>query len=82
MKMLYSTRRPRYKGAQDIGSWYVVFQVLTYCAVVTNCAILGITSRVLTEGYGLTSAQAVGFVVILEHCLLILKVRCTCMPVT
>jgi anoctamin-10 len=58
-KMLYLQQRPgaRSTGAESIGTWYQVFNMLTVAAVVTNCLIVGYTSTVLTHVYGLSGAQ-------------------------
>ena len=54
-KMLYLQQRPgaRSTGAESIGTWYQVFNVLTVAAVVTNSLIVGYTSTVLWLGLGL-----------------------------
>ena len=53
--MLYLQQRPgaRSTGAESIGTWYQVFNVLTVAAVVTNSLIVGYTSTVLWLGLGL-----------------------------
>ena len=43
-KMLTNTRRPRYQGAQDIGSWQHVLLALGVMGVFTNVGLIGYTS--------------------------------------
>ena len=72
-KMLYTQQRPRYHGAESIGTWYQVFNVLTVAAVVTNCLIIGYTSTTLSKFYQLSGSQVLWVVLLLEHALLLLK---------
>lgn len=56
-KILTGMQRPRYMGAEDIGSWQKVFETLGTLSVLTNVFIVGFTSLYLsgkcefTEGY-------------------------------
>lgn len=43
-KVFKQSRRPAVQRAQDIGSWYRVFEVLSYIAIITNGAVLVFTS--------------------------------------
>lgn len=43
-KLLVNTQRPRYAGAQDIGSWLKVLWFLCVVGVFTNMGIIGLTS--------------------------------------
>jgi hypothetical protein len=42
-KLLTAHPRPAYKGAQSIGMWYSILEFLGIVAVVTNCALIGLT---------------------------------------
>jgi len=50
-KILKSTQRPEYQGAQDIGTWYKIMNILGFVAVLTNCLIISITSSSLQDRY-------------------------------
>merc|ERR1712224_839373 len=43
-KLLIHTQRPHYRGAEDIGSWQRVFEIVSTLAVMTNVSIVGFTS--------------------------------------
>jgi len=45
-KILYQTRRVCPKGAQDIGTWQVVFELISTVAVITNTAIVVFTMNI------------------------------------
>ena len=60
-KMLYEQRRGRWQGAQDIGAWCSIFEILTWVAVVTNVAVLAFTSYTLTDVYGLDDSSKAAF---------------------
>jgi len=47
--LLSSTQRPRYQGAEDIGSWETVLSVIGMLGVVTNVGIVGVTSHHLAR---------------------------------
>jgi len=50
-KLLKSTQRPEYQGAQDIGTWYKILNILGFVAVLTNCLLISITSQSLQNRY-------------------------------
>jgi len=71
-KLLTATTRPGYKGAQDIGRWYYILEILGYIAVITNCFLIAFTYDALTLAFGGTSVEDVGFkvfgvIIALEH---------------
>jgi hypothetical protein len=45
-KLLLATQRPKYLGAEDIGTWQSVLEFMSYLAVASNCAIICFTSGV------------------------------------
>jgi len=53
-KLLAVCQRPRYRGAQDIGSWVHVIEGLAVASVVTNVLLIGYTSSMLTRNLPLT----------------------------
>ena len=48
-KLCFSTRRPRYAGAEDIGTWEYVMNILSWLAIVVNVLILCITSYAMRD---------------------------------
>ena len=74
LRLLYQHQRPQYEGAEDIGAWGSVFEVLSFAAIVTNVAILAVTSRSLEAIYGMSPDAKVTLCVVLEHVLVLLKI--------
>ena len=50
--MLYGRQRPPYAGASSIGAWAHILELLCYVAIVTNVAMLGVTSQALQHMCG------------------------------
>jgi hypothetical protein len=50
-KLLSEIQRPEYKGAQDIGTWYKILNIIGFVAVLTNCLIISITSVRIKDQY-------------------------------
>ena len=73
LRMLYAQQQAPYVGASSIGAWATVFQILSYAAIVTNIAIMGLTSGALTVIYRMSSFEVTCLCIILEHLLLIWK---------
>ena len=48
-KISYELRRPRYAGAQDIGTWQYVLAVLSWVAIAVNVMLICFTSDQLRE---------------------------------
>ncbi len=40
-RCLQDFNRPHYRGAQDIGTWLYILEVLGVIAVITNCLLIG-----------------------------------------
>ena len=75
LKSLESTRRVRPTLCDGIGAWRTVIEALSYLGVLTNLLILAFTSDFLPMVFGVDSAwERLGFVVIMEHLLLLLKI--------
>lgn len=77
--LLESTQRPRYQGAEDIGSWDSVLSVITFLGVMTNVGIVGITSSHLMRAlpirflwFHLEKEDRLLLLVLAEHLLLVL----------
>lgn len=68
-------RRPRYRGAQDIGSWQYVLEFLTVISVMTNMLILYFSSKVTREvlGRNLSLSNVLLVTVVVEHILFAIK---------
>ena len=73
LRMLYAQQQAPYVGASSIGAWATVFQILSYAAIVTNIAIMGLTSGALSVIYGMSSFEITCLCIALEHLLLIWK---------
>ena len=43
-KLLANSQRPRYRCAQDIGSWQRVLEALSVICIITNVGLIGYTS--------------------------------------
>ena len=72
-RMLYGHRRPPYAGASSIGAWSLIFEILSYTAIVTNVFVIGVTSQSLWGFYSLSTRQTLVLCALLEHGLLLLK---------
>lgn len=73
LKMLTQHNRPHYAGAQDIGTWYNILDVIGFFAVVTNCLLIGFSYSPIYKLANENAFQTFAIVVILEHTLLALK---------
>lgn len=49
LKLLATTQRPRYAGAQDIGSWQKVLVAIGLVATLTNLGLIGYTSTAFSS---------------------------------
>jgi hypothetical protein len=72
-KILSAFPRPRYRGAQNIGTWYYVLEFLGVTAVMTNVALIGLSFEVIRSDTGDNDFYTLGIVVFMEHVILILK---------
>ena len=73
LKVLESTRRVKPCLVDGIGAWRDVLEVLSYVGILTNLLILAFTSNFL-DTFGIEATwERMGFVVIVEHLLLVLK---------
>jgi len=73
LKLLTSYPRPRYRGAQNIGTWYYILEVLGIVAVMTNCALIGLSFEVIRNATGNDDYATLGIVVFMEHIIIVLK---------
>ena len=48
-KVAYELRRPRYRGAKDIGAWSGVLRFLSWLSLVTNTLLIAFTSQGIRE---------------------------------
>jgi anoctamin-10/anoctamin-7 len=73
-KLCCGTRRPIPKGAEDIGTWFVILEVMSISAVITNSLIICFTSKKLMEELNITRAyDKLTLFIVLEHCILMSK---------
>ncbi|TMW59472.1 hypothetical protein Poli38472_004541 [Pythium oligandrum] len=70
-KLVHATRRPDPRGAQDIGTWGTIIELMSTFAVVTNVALVCFTSVRATRS--LSSYERVWLFVGVEHGLVMLK---------
>jgi hypothetical protein len=72
-KLVTSYTRPEYQGAQNIGTWYAILELLGVMAVVTNCLLIGFSfapiNKLVSEEYFHTFA----IIVVMEHIILAAK---------
>ncbi|KAG6578286.1 uncharacterized protein IUM83_16509 [Phytophthora cinnamomi] len=70
-KLVNATRRPDPRGAQDIGTWGTIIDLMGSIAMVTNVALVCFTSRRTTAH--LTAHERLWLFVCVEHGLILLK---------
>jgi len=76
MKILKTSKRPHYRGAQDIGVWYTLLDLTGFAAVITNCLLIGFSYTSFRDWLSPTSTCAfavLAAIVILEHALIGIK---------
>ncbi|XP_051574061.1 anoctamin-10-like isoform X2 [Myxocyprinus asiaticus] len=71
-KMCHVFKRPFTEPASDIGIWQLAFETMSVIAVVTNCALIGLSPQV-KEYFLESETQLILTVVAIEHVLLALK---------
>jgi len=72
-KLLTSYPRPRYRGAQNIGTWYNILEFLGIIAVMTNTALIGLSFEVIRQAAGNNDYATLGIIIFMEHVILALK---------
>jgi len=72
-KMIYAYTRPHYRGAANIGSWYMILEALGIIAVVTNALLIGLTFPTINELFGGNPFASLGVAMILEHFIMFVK---------
>jgi len=71
-KLLTQTRRAEPRGAEDIGTWYTILEIMGVAAVITNALVICFASeRTWTQGR--TAYEKLALFVIFEHLMLSLK---------
>lgn len=70
-KLVNATRRPDPRGAQDIGTWGTIIEIMSAISVVTNVALVCFTSKRTTEA--LSEYDRLWLFVGVEHGLIMLK---------
>ena len=73
--LLKSTQRPRYEGAEDIGSWRTVLAAIGVLGAITNVGMLGLTMpqlhALLPNLLPASAAARVLVLVLAEHAILL-----------
>jgi len=75
-KLLSSTVRPDYKGAEGIGNWYGVLEILGIISVITNCLLIGFSFDTISREFPKDDSRkfyVFGVVIIMEHGILFIK---------
>jgi len=72
-KILDAYTRPEYYGAQDIGTWYSVLEIIGFFAVITNCALIAFSFSSIYITVNQNAFATLAIAVIIEHILLFLK---------
>lgn len=70
-KLVNATRRPDPRGAQDIGTWGTIIEVMSTISVVTNVGLVCFTSKRTTES--MSDYHRLWLFVGVEHGLILLK---------
>jgi len=74
IKFMTGYNRPNYRGAQDIGTWYLILEVLGVVAVITNCLLIGFSYPTVSSLFpDRDPYRTLAVVIILEHILLATK---------
>jgi len=72
-KMLKAIKRPIPSGAEDIGSWYMIMDLMTFAAVFTNCGLVWFVSGATVS---LSATSRVWGFIISEHIIIMFKSFC------
>jgi anoctamin-10/anoctamin-7 len=70
-KIITEMKRPVPLGAEDIGTWFTILEIMATCGVVSNSLLVCFTSKEFTDGWS-TANKVWGFV-ILEHAILTIR---------
>jgi hypothetical protein len=83
LKLVSAHSRPKYRGAQNIGTWFAILELLGVFAVITNCLLIGFSLSSIADLFGTRDAAgrydfAVAFrtfaaIVVMEHILFAIK---------
>ncbi|XP_052474891.1 anoctamin-10 isoform X3 [Carassius gibelio] len=71
-KMCHVFKRPFSEPAANIGVWQLAFETMSIIAVVTNCALIGLSSQVKAH-FPESESQMILIVVAIEHVILAFK---------
>lgn len=71
-KLCKLTRRPEPRGAYDIGTWSAIINIVSFIAVITNCAIICFETKLIDEAVDTTHRQYQIFI-IAEHLIIVIK---------
>lgn len=64
-KFIYTYRRPTPQGAQNIGSWSELLQIMSYVSIFVNITVMTFTSgtveAVVVQLFGRTDSESAGY---------------------
>ena len=80
--LLKSTQRPRYEGAEDIGSWRTVLAAIGVLGAITNVGMLGLAMPQLHALLPASAAARVLVLVLAEHAILLAQACLASPPLT
>jgi len=74
-RIVFKSQKPHYSGANNIGTWFYIFSVISTISVLTNSAIIGFTSDELNVFISNpTDFQKLCVVVVIEHVVFFIQV--------
>ncbi len=65
-RLLTICKRPEPRGAEDIGTWYTILEIMSTTAVITNSALIAFTSDLFNNR---SNAERIGIFLAFEHCM-------------
>jgi len=72
-KIVTFCRRPQPQGAEDIGTWFDILQILSWIAVVTNTLLVVFNTKIIDQATGGVFSTKIWVFVIAEHVVLGIK---------
>ena len=65
-KLLDAYTRPEYKGAESIGAWYAILEIMGVISVITNCLLIGFQFAALADLLEYNKFHTLAAIVIIE----------------
>jgi anoctamin-10/anoctamin-7 len=73
VKLLTVTRRPEPRGAANIGTWYDIFTIISYIAIITNIVIVVFQASEIESWTGSAGNAQAWIAIITEHLVICMK---------